>query len=146
MIAMKCTKTLVYAGQRLNPGDRFFVKTDKDARVLTAIKKAERSVEAIKAPSVVTHIAEKILAKALSADMVAVTTPIVEEKILDVPPEVTTDLQETGVAGEDEQPLQQVAQEKEEEKTTPSTATPAAVPAPEPVVKSTRSKKGAAKQ
>lgn len=42
MIPMKCTKELVYGGRRLKPGAIFEAVGESDARVLEAIKKAER--------------------------------------------------------------------------------------------------------
>lgn len=50
MIPMKCTKSVVYAGKRLQPGIEFQARGEKDARVLAAIGKAERLTVAPVAP------------------------------------------------------------------------------------------------
>lgn len=42
MIPMKCTKDLVYAGKRMKAGTEFMARGEGDARLLVAIKKAER--------------------------------------------------------------------------------------------------------
>jgi hypothetical protein len=43
---MKCTKALIYNGKRYRIGDEFEVARGQDARILAAIRKAERVPEA----------------------------------------------------------------------------------------------------
>lgn len=43
MIPMKCTKELVYAGRRMKAGTEFMARGESDARLLVAIKRAERA-------------------------------------------------------------------------------------------------------
>lgn len=39
-VRMICTRPTKYAGKRLQPGDRFVVKGERDARIMRAIKAA----------------------------------------------------------------------------------------------------------
>jgi len=55
MIPMKCLKYTSYAGKRLRPGDYFEARGESDARVLAAIRTAERCARPAPAPTADTY-------------------------------------------------------------------------------------------
>ena len=58
-IMLKALKSHVYAGKRRAVGDEFEARTSSDARILMAVRLAERSQQAVEpAPPVVAPVAE----------------------------------------------------------------------------------------
>jgi hypothetical protein len=55
MIPMKCLRSTTYAGKRLRPGDHFEARGESDARVLCAIRTAERCVRPVPVPTADTY-------------------------------------------------------------------------------------------
>lgn len=51
MIPMICSKSMPYAGRRINQGDPFEARTASDARLLAAIGKATYAVQTLPAPT-----------------------------------------------------------------------------------------------
>lgn len=62
MIPMKCLKSTTYAGKRLRPGDHFEARGESDARVLSAIRTAERCVRPAPAPAADTYMTRALTA------------------------------------------------------------------------------------
>ncbi len=59
---MKCTtKTMTYGGRRLRAGDTFSASSENDARVLVAVKKAERYQPPVPAPIPAVEIVDRAL-------------------------------------------------------------------------------------
>ncbi|MBI3150069.1 MAG: hypothetical protein HYZ17_16315 [Betaproteobacteria bacterium] len=60
---MKCLKSTTYAGKRLRPGDHFEARGESDARVLAAIRTAERCARPAPVPTADTYQTRVMTAK-----------------------------------------------------------------------------------
>ncbi len=96
MIPMKCTKELVYAGKRMKAGTEFIARGESDARLLVAIKLAERmkNVTGMVAPTYNTRAMTAMTADAVQLPSQSITVGNVDVVLDDMDTDALRELTE----------------------------------------------------